>query len=90
MNTGVGGCSSTNMVTNKDTWIINKHPDVVFITVGMNDCRGSVNQTQYRANLETLLSTVWQTCNAIPVLQTQNYTNNASVNNNLDIYEYCT
>ncbi len=43
MNTGVGGCSSTNMVTNKDTWIINKHPDVVFITVGMNDCRGSVN-----------------------------------------------
>ncbi|PWG58932.1 hypothetical protein DF200_10250 [Bifidobacterium catulorum] len=72
-----------------DKWVGEKHPNVVFITFGMNDGRVASPQKYpvetYKKTLETLITDV-RAKGAIPILQTQNYTTMANENTSLDQY----
>lgn len=89
MNTGISSADASWPLKNGafDKWVTEKHPNVVFITFGMNDGREAKLFTveQYLKNLSTIIDKVREQ-GAIPILQTQNYTTNATFNKNLDTY----
>lgn len=89
MNTGISSADASWPLKDGafEKWVSDKHPDVVFLTFGMNDGRTGQAFTvdQYTANLSTLIDKI-RDLGAIPVLQTQNYTTNTTFNANLDTY----
>ncbi|KAB7789817.1 GDSL-type esterase/lipase family protein [Bifidobacterium leontopitheci] len=88
MNTGISSADASWPLKSGafDKWVTEKHPNVVFITFGMNDGRShQFPVDQYIANLTSIIDKVRE-LGAIPILQTQNYTTDATFNTNLDTY----
>ncbi|MBB1508725.1 GDSL-type esterase/lipase family protein [Tessaracoccus sp. MC1756] len=73
---------------NFDSWVTDRQADVVMIALAMNDGRQNaplVPLDQFRAELKRAVAAI-RTAGGIPVLQTQNGTQNAQMNTNLEIY----
>lgn len=77
MNTGVANSTTRYLNETFDEAVTDKHADVVFIALGMNDSADSghkerVELSTYKANLESFITKIRAT-GAIPILETQNY-----------------
>ncbi|WP_194949018.1 GDSL-type esterase/lipase family protein [Actinomyces trachealis] len=85
-NTGVSSAKSSDLVGNLDTWVTGYRPQVVVMSVGMNDALQKVPLETYRGNLRQALKAV-RDQGGVPVLQTQNYTKKTNgFNDTLDRY----
>ncbi len=86
INTAISGADTNHMLRNLEPLMINKRPDVVFITYAMNNGRSKqVNLQKFKTNTQTIIDTA-RSIGAIPILQTEKYTTNAGNNKNLNQY----
>lgn len=78
VNAGVSGNTSAQGLARIQTDVLNQNPNFVIINFGMNDHvmtnpnAPKVNQSQFRANLHTMVDRV-RAIHAIPILVTANY-----------------
>jgi len=86
INTAISGADTNHMLRNLEPLMINKRPDVVFITYAMNNGRSKqVSLQKFKTNTQTIIDTA-RSIGAIPILQTEKYTTNAGNNKNLNQY----
>jgi lysophospholipase L1-like esterase len=75
--TALSGNTTRDLLASFDWRVKQFHPQVVFIMIGMNDCvtgatGASVPLPEFRTNLLTLVQSIRQISECLPVLQTSN------------------
>ena len=88
LNTGVSSATTAWLRSNISGWVLQRHADVVFMTLAMNDSNGTPAAVQLNNFVNNLLQTIKEVRQqgGIPVLMTQNYTVSTAHNNALDNY----